>query len=100
MDSQRVVSGAAESWLSTWFVRDPVTARSLLRWRNESAQALDEIEAAHVAVGGTGRGRRYATQQINQAYVVLLSSRFQAFCRDLHSETVAELIRAARLPFR
>jgi len=70
-----------------------MSSRSLLRWRNESAEALDEIEAAHVAVGGTSRGRRYATQQINQAYVVLLSSRFQAFCRDLHSETVAVLIR-------
>jgi hypothetical protein len=76
-----------------------MASRSLLRWRDESALALDEIEAAHVAVGGTARGRRYATQQINQAYVVLLSSRFQAFCRDLHSETVAELIRAAPTPF-
>jgi hypothetical protein len=48
--------------------------------------ALDEIEAAHAAVGGTGPGRRTATQQINQAYAVLLSSQFQGFCRDLHSE--------------
>lgn len=70
-------------------------SQSLLRWRNEGLGALDEIEAAHAAIGGTGRGRRYATQQVNQAYVVLLSSRFQAFCRDLHSETVAEIIRAA-----
>lgn len=58
---------------------------------NESAAALDEIEAAHMAVGGAARGRRYATQQINQAYVVLLSSRFQRFCRDLHSELVSRL---------
>lgn len=28
------------------------------------------------------------TQQINQAYVMLLSSQFQGFCRDLHSECV------------
>lgn len=48
--------------------------------------ALDEIENAHQSVGGSGRGRRYATQQINQAYAVLLSSQFQGFCRDLHSE--------------
>ncbi len=70
-------------------------SRSLLYWQNESAHALDEIHAAHTSVGGTERGRRYATQQINQAYVVLLSSRFQRFCRDLHTETVAELIPAA-----
>ena len=35
--------------------------------------------------------RRYATQQINQAYVVLLSSQFQRFCRDLHSEAIDHL---------
>lgn len=63
-------------------------SQSLRTWRGVGAVALDEIEAAHAAVGGQGRGRRYATQQINQAYAVLLSSRFQRFCRDLHSECV------------
>jgi len=41
--------------------------------------------AVHSAVGGTGPGRRYATEQVNNAYAVLLSSQFQKFCRDLHS---------------
>src|SRR5437763_4095521 len=68
-------------------------SNSLLQWRGGRATALDEIEAAHAAVGGTGRGRRYATQQINQAYVVLLSSQFQRFCRDLQSEAADELVR-------
>jgi hypothetical protein len=40
-------------------------SNSLLRWRSESADALDEIEHAHASVGGTRRGRRYATQQID-----------------------------------
>jgi len=56
------------------------------------AKALDEIEAAHASVGGTGPGRRYATQQINQAYAVLVASQFQGFCRDLHTESVACLV--------
>src|SRR6266436_2726315 len=55
-------------------------------WSTARAAALNEIETAHRSVGGSGRGRRYATQQINQAYAVLLSSQFQGFCRDLHSE--------------
>jgi hypothetical protein len=58
-------------------------------WQNWSvgrAAALDEIEHAHRSVGGTGLGRRYLTQHINQAYAVLLSSPFQGFCRDLHEE--------------
>jgi hypothetical protein len=63
-------------------------------WISVGASALDQIEHAHASVGGTSRGRRYATQQINHAYAVLLSSHFQAFCRDLHSEAVDNLVRA------
>lgn len=44
-------------------------SNSQLRWRGERAASLDEIEAAHVQVGGTARGRRYATQQIIGAKV-------------------------------
>jgi hypothetical protein len=73
-------------------------SRSLLFWRARSAQALDEIEAAHRAVGGSGRGRRYATQQINQAYAVMLSSQFQRFCRDLQSEAVDVLATTISVP--
>jgi len=40
------------------------------------------------------RGRRWATDQLNHAYAVLLSSQFQGFCRDLHSECVDCLVRA------
>ena len=58
---------------------------------------MDEIGAAHQAVGGTGRGRRYATLQINHAYTVLLSSQFQGFCRNLHSEA-ADFIAANTTP--
>lgn len=66
---------------------------SLQGWQSRRARELDEIEAAHAAVGGCGRGRRWATEQINHAYVVLVSSQFQGFCRDLHSESVDLLAR-------
>lgn len=69
-------------------------SRSLQTWKVDARKALDEIESAHRAVGGVGRGRRYAAQQINQAYVVLLSSHFQRFCRALHTECVEHLIGA------
>jgi hypothetical protein len=68
-------------------------SRSLLRWAEGAGTALDRMEQAHRAVGGTSRGRRYATQQINQSYLVMLSSHFQQFCRDLHSEAVDHLLR-------
>jgi hypothetical protein len=70
---------------------------SLRMWRSDARRALDEIDAAHRAVAGQGQGRRYAAQQINQAYVVLLSSQFQRFCRELHVQCV-EHAGAAAVP--
>ncbi len=63
-------------------------SHSLTKWNAERAEALDKIEDAHATVGSTERGRRYATQQINYSYTALLSSHFQGFCRDLHSESM------------
>lgn len=42
-------------------------------------------------MGGPGPGRPYTTLHINHAYVVLLSSHFQRFCRDLHTEAIFHL---------
>jgi hypothetical protein len=63
-------------------------SNSLIRWVGQRSDALDEIANAHAMVGGTERGRRYATQQINYSYAALLSSHFQGFCRDVHSECI------------
>jgi hypothetical protein len=71
---------------------------SFQTWSNTRLRSLDEIEAAHQSVGGGGPGRKYATQQINQAYAVLLSSQFQAFSRDLHSECAEKLVETVPLP--
>lgn len=73
-------------------------SRSLIKWNTVRVSALDEIENAHRQVGGIGRGRRYATQQINHAYAVLLSSQFQGYCRDLHSECVDYLMSSVTPP--
>lgn len=67
-------------------------SNSLIKWKRERSDALDEIENAHAMVGGTARGRRYATQQINYAYATILSSQFQGFCRDLHSECIDHIV--------
>src|SRR5271167_497496 len=66
-------------------------SNSYRRWAKIQADKLDQIENAHTSVGGTGPGRRYTTDQINQAYAVLLASQFQGFCRDLHTECVFHL---------
>ena len=67
-------------------------SKALRRWFKSQAVALDQMENAHASVGGKGRGRRYTTDQINQAYAVLLASQFQGFCRDLHSESAEYLV--------
>jgi len=66
-------------------------SRALRAWQTRSRKVLDELEAAHAVVGGARRARTFARQQINQAYVVLLASQFQRFCRDLHDESVDHL---------
>ena len=63
------------------------------RWRMDRMAALDEIERAHRGMGGIGPGSRTTTRQLNQAYVLLLSSQFQGFCRDLHTECVRAISR-------
>src|SRR5262249_16962412 len=70
-------------------------SHSLQKWTAERADALNQIENAHQQVGGTGPGRRYAMDQINHAYVALLSSHFQGFCRDLHTECADQIISIA-----
>jgi len=65
-----------------------------MEWNTTAAGKLNDIEAAHRGIGGTGRGRRFATEQINHAYAVLLASQFQKFCRDLHSECVDRIVSA------
>ncbi|HEY3789189.1 MAG TPA: HEPN domain-containing protein [Urbifossiella sp.] len=57
-------------------------------WKTVRAAILNDVEAALNAVGGSGRGRRLALQQINRAYAVLLSAEFQGFCRELHDECI------------
>lgn len=85
-DQNRLVRGFR---LSNLLAMPSVALRT---WLTARAESLDEVEDAHEAVGGAGRGRRFATLQINHAYVMLVSSQFQGFCRDLHSESVAFLV--------
>lgn len=74
-----------------------MASRALRAWQTRSRTVLDELEAAHAVVGGARRARAFARQQVTQAYVVLLASQFQRFCRDLHSDCTGAL--AAHPPF-
>lgn len=69
-------------------------------WREDSAAKLAELIDAHARVGGTGPGRRYATQQLNASLVLQIAAHFQLFCRDLHTETARGLVVAAPVSYR
>jgi len=69
-----------------------VTSQAYQQWTGERAGKLNEIQASHAAFGGTGRGRRFTTLQINQSYAVMLCAQFQGFCRDLHDECVDHFV--------
>jgi hypothetical protein len=74
-------------------IGEAVPSNSLQRWQTQARHALDQMERAHAALGGHGPGRRYATLQINHAYLVLVASHFQGYCRDLHAESTDYLCR-------
>jgi len=61
-------------------------------WSSGRSSDLDQFESIHKAIGKSGAGTQDARQQINQAYVLMLSAQFQGFCRDLHSEAIDFLI--------
>ena len=63
-------------------------------WRNFQLSALDQLDEAHSALEGSGPGRRFRTAQLNGAYIVLLASQFQMFCRNLHSEAASAMASA------
>ena len=73
---------------------------SLDNWQTDRSQRLDEIEAAHQSIGGTGPGRRFATQQVNRAYAVLLAARFQGYCTDLYDECAAAIVDVTPIAIR
>jgi hypothetical protein len=73
---------------------------ALTWWQNEARKTLDNMVAVHAAVGGRGRGRKDAIQQVNNAYAVLLSSQFQKCCRDLHSQAASHIADQAPVSIR
>jgi hypothetical protein len=68
---------------------DPImSSLAYARWTGYRAEMLDQLMSAHAAVEGSGRGRRWRTEQLNWALTMRLAGEFQGFCRDLHDDAV------------
>jgi hypothetical protein len=63
-----------------------VTSKALSTWQSARAARLDRLEAAHAAVGGSGPGRRWLTEELNHALILRMAAEFQGYARDLHEE--------------
>jgi len=50
---------------------------------------IDQLMAAHGAVGGVERGRRFEVEALNRAAVLLLSAHLEGYLEDLLSEAVS-----------
>jgi hypothetical protein len=61
-----------------------VTSVALKTWFTTRRARIDQLMDAHGAVGGTGPGRRWRTEQLNWSLVLRLAAEFQGFARELH----------------
>ena len=75
-----------------------MASKATERWRQSQLSALDQLEHAHIALEGSGPGRRFRTEQLNGAYIVMVASQFQMFCRNLHSEAANVMASAVANP--
>ena len=74
-----------------------MTSVALQRWQGGRRLPSTDRGRAHRG-RRRGRGRRYATLQVNYAYAMLVSSQFQGFCRDLHTEAIDVLVGVVQPP--
>ncbi|HEY5312685.1 MAG TPA: hypothetical protein VIK18_09195 [Pirellulales bacterium] len=69
---------------------------SLLRWQNERIPRLIEVDAQCAATLALAPARPNLVDENLRAYVLLLSAHFQAFCRDLYSESTLIVVSRVR----
>lgn len=67
-------------------------SRSLDRWRTLRLPRLAELEGQCRAVLAATPVKRVAVEELARAYVLMLSSHFQGFCRELYSEAADALV--------
>ncbi|MGL4550790.1 MAG: hypothetical protein ACRC33_06350 [Gemmataceae bacterium] len=66
-----------------------------MRWNTARKRSLDFALVGYGKIGKTGEGVVLVRQQVTQGTAMLLSSQFQGFCRDLHSECVDAFVAGA-----
>jgi hypothetical protein len=69
-----------------------VPSTAYAAWFGYRQARIDQLRMAHRTVGGSGPGRRWATEQLNWALTLRLAGEFQGFARELHDVAVDHLV--------
>jgi hypothetical protein len=65
-----------------------MASAALASWRGARRARIEQLKSAHDAVRVPGPGRKWNTEQLNRALVLVVMSEFQGFARDLHDLAV------------
>jgi hypothetical protein len=76
----------------------PVPSFAHTVWTTTRLRKLDRIDGLRRRIGRGQRRRKQLTEQLAHTYVVLLSSHFQGFTRDLHDECASFLAQQVSPP--
>jgi hypothetical protein len=69
-----------------------VPSTAYVAWFGYRRARIDQLRVAHRTIGGSGPGRRWATEQLNWALTLRLAAEFQGFARELHDVAVDHLV--------
>jgi hypothetical protein len=69
-----------------------VPSTAYLTWHGQRQGRIDQLLDAHSTMSGTGRGRRWRTEQVNWALTLRLAAEFQGYARDLHDLAVDHFV--------
>lgn len=73
-------------------------SKALKNWQRSLIKQLDPLRTIHADLTGRRSGRPRTTQQVVDAYIILLSGLFQQYCRDVYQEAVDEVVAAVAIP--
>lgn len=77
---------------SQWHYALRVPSDAHADWIGQRQARLGELFAAHATIGGSGRGRRWRTSQLNWALTLRIAGEFQGYARDLHTLAVGHFV--------
>jgi hypothetical protein len=73
-------------------------SKALKKWQRSVIAQLDPLRTIHADLTGRKAGRPRTTQQVVDAYIILLSGLFQQYCRDIYQEALNEVVTAVDIP--